>query len=407
MRHGPSTRSGRLFLLSLEGWRALGGLIAFVLAAKTFGLKGYGMLISAYAIAAIALPLIGQGTVDLAVRSGATGTAAAHLKRSLRHVLPISPVVAAIAGVGFTSLRGLDAGLLVALIVLAETGPAYAIAICSAVCLGSKDLRRAATRGGLPLLIRVASLALLSPTHPTAEVWAAVNLGVVSVVSLVVARRTMRWTSLEAKTELGAWRDSSFGVNDSLLTVSNNADTLLLGFLQSAESAGLYGAQYRLAQYCLIPTRALLTANLSLLYHAGNLSERWRLARTCAFRSFIATSAVALVAGCLGPFIRVLGSGFRFDLRVYALLAIGFSLRGISFSFGDVWTVEGKQRVRTKLQSAATVLTVVLYVALILPFGPIGAAAATVLGEVIFISLMSATRTSLKELHHDAGAQVG
>lgn len=181
------------------------------------------------------------------------------------------------------------------------------------------------------------------------------------------------------------------GVSNGLGLLSYNCDTLLLGFLSGPNAVGLYNAAYR-------PVTAVLALPLTYFQGLFPLLSRKHHEDRQGFigtlrRSLGIAGLIALPIGVSGMFLGAPVLDLLFGpaylqantaLQVLVWSAVLVILRG---SYRQAFMACGRQTLDLRCAGISAAFNVGLNVLLIPPYGIIGAAAATVIGDCIWLTL--------------------
>lgn len=362
-------------------------VLARALPLDEFGLLNVGIALGGLAVVALRLGLPDLGAREVAARPAAAAELAGRV---------VAPQVA-----GMTALIAL-AGIVTALV---EPGAALFAVMAGVSMLGlsaSADwllrgqgrmgaVASATALGGIVVLVAALVVAALSDAATAA-------LAGFAVGELVVAAATWRASGIARRTRptlrgasaliRRAWPLAASGL--VLYAFTANVDTLLLAALRSAEEAGLYSGPYRLF---LALTAVGVFAGQALLPAATRASDAGRARLGAALPLLLAYGllclGVAEIAG--GPLLEALfGSAFGSAEPVLVILVAAVPWYAVGFPAGYVLIAADRSRAFLTGAAAAAALNLVLNLALIPPFGPEGAAAATlaafVLAAVVWLS---------------------
>jgi O-antigen/teichoic acid export membrane protein len=159
------------------------------------------------------------------------------------------------------------------------------------------------------------------------------------------------------------------------------ADVLVLSFFVSPAGIAIYFAATRIIQVVnLVPYAATVgSAHLFAASHArGDRDELQRLCRHVSVTTFVvATLAVGLILLSGAWLLAMFGPGFEAGYAPLAVLAIGVMARVTAGPAEDILNMTGHSSLSASTYLAVIVLSVVLAVALVLPFGVNGAATAS------------------------------
>jgi O-antigen/teichoic acid export membrane protein len=182
----------------------------------------------------------------------------------------------------------------------------------------------------------------------------------------------------------------TLGASRGLALLSFNFDTLMLGFLLSSTAVGLYSAAYR-------PLTAPLT--ISATYGMGlfpalsrAISENSQQFTELVLRSLRLTAIGAIPIGVTGSFLAVplvdllFGADYAGAAPVLQVLSWSAALVLLRVTFRQALAASGRQRLDLICAAAATSVNVGLNLILIPIFGIMGAATATLVSEVVWVS---------------------
>ena len=182
----------------------------------------------------------------------------------------------------------------------------------------------------------------------------------------------------------------ALGASRGLALLSFNFDTLLLGFLLNSAAVGLYGAAYR-------PLTAILT--ISATYGQGLFpalarahQEDRQQFRELVLRSLRLTAVCAIPIGVGGSFLSaplialLFGDAYADSAPVLQILAWSATLVVLRGTFRQALAATGNQRLDLYCAAGASLVNIALNFALIPLLGIIGAAIATLISEVVWVS---------------------
>lgn len=181
------------------------------------------------------------------------------------------------------------------------------------------------------------------------------------------------------------------GVSNGLGLLSYNCDTLLLGFLSGPSAVGFYNAAYR-------PVTALLALPLTYFQGLFPLLSRKHHEDRQGFigtlkRSLGLAGLIAFPIGVSGMFLGapvldlLFGPAYRqanTALQILVWSAVLVILRG---SYRQAFIASGRQTLDLRCAGISATFNLGLNVLLIPPYGIIGAAAATVVGDCVWLTL--------------------
>ncbi|HEY3520621.1 MAG TPA: oligosaccharide flippase family protein [Rhodanobacteraceae bacterium] len=168
---------------------------------------------------------------------------------------------------------------------------------------------------------------------------------------------------------------------------NNRADVLILGALAGAVVVGPYYAAVRLAAlavYGLSAVNTILAPMIAESYVAGEHDKMAKMVHHAAKLTFVVTMAVALPLAIAGHWILGLfGKGFAEAAYVPLLIILlGQCINATAGPVGFLMTMTRYEREAPWFTGGAALLNVLLSLALIPPFGLIGAAIATAFSTI-------------------------
>ena len=230
--------------------------------------------------------------------------------------------------------------------------------------------------------------------YALANVLGFAGAALISFVALVrVVRLPRRPLADMTRSVLGRMRRSlPLGFAIVMVEVYYSIDSVMLGYFDTNRSVGLYGAAYRIP-LAVIGFAVLWIA--ALYPHAAKLfvADRDRLRRQVGdVTSYAVVLALAVAAGAallakrLMP--AIFGHQFVDAALPFALLCVSAAIVVVSVNFGNVLLACGDERRYAVGVTAGAVVNVLVNLALIPPFGPSGAAIATISAEAIVCAFM-------------------
>ena len=188
-----------------------------------------------------------------------------------------------------------------------------------------------------------------------------------------------------------------FGLSSVALTLSFNADTVIIGFFHPVEMVGWYNAAYRLVATVVSLASGFLIA-LTPSFSREYVSDPKRVHRWAqlgiggmAFFSVPAAVGLSLLAT---PVVTLLyGSSFGPSALVLALIAWDIPLRLFNAFGGNVTSAAGLERRAAQIYGLTSALNIVLNLIFIPSYGIIAAAATTIatdaLSSLLFFWLLN------------------
>jgi O-antigen/teichoic acid export membrane protein len=370
-------------------------LVVFYLLTTRLGPSGYGYFIGAQVLVAtlatFCAPSAGmllmqeivrerrapkdvwQGCLGLALLTGAVGVLAS---------LPLAALL----------LPGLSL-LVVALFALAQFFGAGLVALGSTYEQSQGRLPRGVVLTSTVNGVRAAAVLLLATIGDLSLMTVALTFLAVNAVFAVatVALLRVRY-GLPVRPRLPSWPEGRRGLSyaGALLSfaVQEDADKVLLVPLASPAANGLYATAYRFVQMATLPIRALVMASHPRFLRHDDDALGQHVRRT--FRAtgvavgYAVVASVVLVAGA--PLVAtLLGGEYADAVHLVYLLTPLVLLRAVGlFAFNGLMGL-GRNGVRLVLVACCAVLNAVLNIGLILAYGAVGAAVATLLSEAVFV----------------------
>ena len=382
----------------------------FVLIARTLGAGQYGAFVAVVALASIAAPFAGLGSVNLLVKN---------VSRD-RSLLPIywgnGLLITAATGLGLFAVV-----LLVARLVLPGS-----VSFACVVLVGAADLllaklsdlaiysfqavekmHVAAQLQVSTSLFRLAGIVLLRIfiRHPSAGDWAFVYLIAAGFTTLLAS--SVAWVHAGAP-RLEPRRIGPefvegiyFATSLSAQTIYNDIDKTMLARMATLDAAGIYAAAYRIIDVSFTPIRSLLNAAYPRFFKHGeggihvSASFGLRLIRPASFYSLLAGLAM-IVGAPLLP--RILGPQFTEAAEALRWLSLLPLLKSIHYFLGEALTGAGYQGMRMSMHVTVAVFNVLVNLWIIPAYGWRGAAWSSLASDGLLALLMFAgvqTRTRL------------
>jgi O-antigen/teichoic acid export membrane protein len=210
---------------------------------------------------------------------------------------------------------------------------------------------------------------------------------VVAISQHAVLRRRIKATVKPSLPELqsGPWlrMSSSVFLLNSALMLRTNADLLLVGGLIGPLDLGIYTAAIRtatLVSFVLTITSIVVQPSLSASHTSKRQEELQQFFAAATRLTFLLSLAAAALLAIAGPSVLSLfGSEFTAGYPALIILLAGHVAAARFGPVTSLLVMTGHQRTAAWTQAGSTVLTVLLIVALIAPFGVIGAATAVAL----------------------------
>jgi O-antigen/teichoic acid export membrane protein len=401
-------------LVSRDALNRLARFVVAVLLARSLTLEDYGLVNTGIAVAGIVVMATSLGLNELGARDIGARQLDAERRSDLFGVvattrlgLVIATGVIAIVAVALISPPSLPPVLLVVAIALTMSSTAEWVL---------RGLERMKAFGNAMLaggLIAMLGSAVVFVTTGTATA----GLAVILLGEAATVWATWRWAGTAPRLRVdphGVYRlvrrSWPLGVSSlATYSYSANVDTVLLAAMRSAEEAGLYSAPYRvflglnavsiLAGYAFLPTLARAFESDDHEIAFANLRR--------GVRYLLLYGAVLLLgAQLVGAELLGLLFGDEFEQQGDVFVVLSLSIMWFSVGFPIGYGLIAKDQNRRFLAGAATggLLNLALNLALIPPFGTIGAAFATA-GAFVAACLVwvVASRAPASEVSLDIG----
>jgi O-antigen/teichoic acid export membrane protein len=241
-----------------------------------------------------------------------------------------------------------------------------------------------------PILLLAGIGATLIVLGDITAAWQVIFINLITVYGLLGASGWVLWRALpqgiahsRAEFALPIWNSVSlqFFSMEVLRLIIQRTDLILIGIFLGTTNAGIYAAATNIIMLMDIGLNAVNTIvapNISSLYGRGEMRELQRMVTLATMVS----SAYSLVVG-LGLVVTghlllsLFGEAFTTGYGVLVVLSVGRIIRSWTGPVGFLMTMTEYQTVFVRFQIMTAVLSVLLNVALIPPFGMMGAALAS------------------------------
>lgn len=162
-------------------------------------------------------------------------------------------------------------------------------------------------------------------------------------------------------------------------------DTLLLGLFSSNASVGIYDQAKRvsaLGSAFLSATSFVAVPKYAAMFAQGEIEKMGRLARnTARLATLLSLPYLFLFIVFPGWVMSIFGSEFAEGGFVLAILSFGRAIDAVTGDVGYLLIMSGHEKVMRNITLGTNVLKVGLYLVLIPPFGYMGAAIGTMIGD--------------------------
>ena len=212
--------------------------------------------------------------------------------------------------------------------------------------------------------------------------------------ALIVARRHVG--AVRPAFDTAIWRDLQrrampLGAFLIVLNVYSYVDTIILRTLASATETGLYSAAYKTYEgltYATAILSAVVTPRLSHLWSVDRPAHT-RLLRSSLWLSLLLALILALIAWWAGPLVLpIFGTGMAAAADALRILALGLPLVFAIWILHAVAISVFEERWLFRTTLVGSLANIGLNLAWIPRFGRDGAAAATVVGELLSLVIL-------------------
>ena len=390
--------AGVMFFISIIG-TALGAIVQVTLA-RLVGATIYGQYIYVWSWLAIlaTLCIVGMDTTTMRFTASYNGQQSWGLLRGfLRYsygctaaALAIGSLITAVLVIWFLPL---DAALRQTFIVACLALPAAGfLNVVSRNLLAFEHVWMASAPMVVfrPILLLAGIGATLVVLGDITAAWHAILINVITVYGLLAASGWALWRALpqgiahrRAEFALPIWNRVSFQFfsMEVLRLIRQRTDLILVGIFLGTTEAGIYAAAMHIIMLMdvgLQAVNAIVGPMISSLYGRGEMQEIQRMVTLATMVS----SAYALVVG-LGLVVtghlvlNLFGEAFTTGYGVLVVLSVGRIVHSWTGPVGLLMTMTEHQAVAVKFQAVNAVLSVLLNITLIPPFGMVGAALAS------------------------------
>ncbi len=372
--------------------------VAFVYLARVLGVESYGVLEFAISLMTYFL-LVADGGLEIwATREAARGE---DIRRLTARVVPLRFLMATVSFVALLLLMLAlpDYPALRTILVLFGLTLFTQAMSLKWVFMGQEKMTRVA--GGLVIAQLVFAVALLGFVRsPESIVWVPV-LRLAGDAAMAVYFMRLFYTvygGLRPSLSLRGLGNTlkpamTIGASQGLSLINYNFDSVLLGFFLGSTAVGWYGAAYKPVTVMLAMPLTFfigLFPALSRMYQ----EDRDSFSETVV-RSFRLTSAIAIPLGIGGVFLArpvinlLFGEAYVNSVPVLQILCWSATLVILRGTYRQSLNAAGRASLDLRCAGASAALNVALNILLIPRYGILGAAVATVVAEVLWLTLAS------------------
>ncbi|WP_226702305.1 oligosaccharide flippase family protein [Microbulbifer elongatus] len=361
-----------IWLMTSQAIRIFVQAAYFLLITRTLGAQGYGIFAGVVSLTTILAAFAGMGSGHILIKN------VARAPDSFSHYWGITLTLLLATSIPLTSLL-LLLGILflppevpaeiVVTIAIADLIFAPLVLICSQSFQGFQRIREAATILLILALSRLmTALAMgLKESSPTPEDWANFYLAgtiIATVISFYFVRNRLSAHFKPQLITLKELREGfSFSLSNSGQRGNNDIDKTMLLRLDTAQSAGLYSAAYRIVEVAFMPVTALLSAAYSRFFQQGanglSGSRNYALKLLAPATGYAALSTIIIYF--FAPYLpMLLGDGFESTESVARWLAIMPLLLTLYTTSALALTGAGHQNLRTGIEISTLGINLVL-----------------------------------------------
>jgi O-antigen/teichoic acid export membrane protein len=418
----PQLWRNALWLLSGNGIRFVVSGLYFVLLARLLGPANFGLFSAVLACANLASPFAYWGQPDLLVQQ------MSRRPHHLRQLWGQALILASLGGLVFTLLLtwplslwlpGLDP-LTAGLLLLSELGFYGIQYVQKGMLIGQERIAQVAQLDtGMAVARLILVLIILGWGESSLEVWSWAYAGTALGVALWIHWQLQRqmgplqlsWGDLRDE-HTGLWIQCCMGWDFAVGLVAiktfTDLDKLLLPSLASAAAGGIYSAAYRLINIAQTPMLSLLTSSFAEVCRQGQQGIRsaWTYSvRLLPWVVGYGGMASLLLASLAGGLPWVLGADYRETAQALRWLSAVIGLEGLHVLLSNVLTGAECQRLRGQLQVMAVLLNAGLNLWWIPLWQWRGAAAATLVAEILLVLSLGAVilhKVAVEDVQHHA-----
>jgi O-antigen/teichoic acid export membrane protein len=372
----------------------MAGIATVGLASRYLGLDGFGALTLAMSIVAFVALLTDLGLSTIAAREIAQ--APEREREVLGNVLSIGLAVAALALLGLVGVAELgydgDEQIREALLILgAQVAVAPFVGVARAHFQGVQRGQLIALGDvALAVVMFAATAACVAADLGFAAIAAATASGYVAQ-AIAMTALLPRGIRLVLGAELGVWRrllrvSLPFGATLLINYLYFRLDVLLLSILRDNEAVALYGLAYRVLEGLMVLPAFFM---LAVFPEIARLSGDRARVEGIVSAALTAMEVIALPLVVLGvvfadDIVAVIGGdSFADSAWVLRILMLGLGISYVSGVYGNALLAIGRQDAMFKWSLVVLGINLVANLALIPPFGVIGASIAVVISEAL------------------------
>lgn len=375
-----------LWMLVGHGVRAVLQAAYFILLARTLSVSGYGAFVGVVALVAILAPFASLGAGNILIKSVARDPSLFAQYWGNAIALTLVSGLVLLAGVAVISRIVLPSSISLVLVLTVAMADLLFTRLADVSGQAYQAFQRLGRTAQLQVLVNlcrlggVVVLILVTLGHTPAQ-WGVFYLASTAISAIVAVWLVCRELG-RPRLSLGRMRSELkegfyFSVSLSAMFVYNDIDKTMLVRYSTLESAGIYGAAYRLIDLAFTPVRSLLFAAYARFFQHGASGVRGSLAFAMRFVPIAAlygifAAAVLFLAAPVVPW--VLGAGYRDAVGAIQWLAPLPLLKALHYFAADTLTGAGHQGLRSAVQVLVALFNVLVNLWLIPAYSWRGAA---------------------------------
>jgi O-antigen/teichoic acid export membrane protein len=237
----------------------------------------------------------------------------------------------------------------------------------------------------------LAAIVFLAFTDAGIVAFALAFLGISVLTALLQWAATRRFANIALRAGRRRWKPLvrialPIGLAGALVTVYYRIDSVLIFELKGAEEAGIYGAAYRFLdpiQFVPVSILAAVFPVMAAVYVHDPERVRRLVQRAGDYLLVVALGVLGGTVALAQPIVDLLlGPGYERSATVLPILMLAFVFISMGYLSGYLTTIVGKQWRLAAIAAGGVVANVAFNLALIPPFGAVGAAWATVVTEL-------------------------
>ena len=370
----------------------------FILLARTLGVSGYGAFVGVTALVAILAPFASMGSGNILIKNVARNVKVFSVYWGNSIALTLMSalfLLVVLLGVSVFVLPPSIPFLLVLTVALTDLLFTRLTDVSAQAYQAFQRLGRTAQIQVLVNLCRLVGVVVLmfAMTGHTSVQWGALYLASTAfsaAVAVWLTSRELGRPKLDAS-KLEMKEGFYFSISLSAMGIYNDIDKTMLVRLSTLESAGIYGAAYRLIDIAFAPVRSLLFASYARFFQHGATGVRGSL--DFAMRFVPLAAVYGLFAGVvlflMAPIVPwVLGGEYVNAVGAIRWLSLIPFFRSVHYFAADALTGAGHQGLRSAVQVFVALFNVLLNFWLIPAYSWRGAAWSSLASDGLLMVLL-------------------